>query len=42
MDVVKAVKDYVTKMVDTVKGMKVLLLDGETVSFVLRGNGCCP
>ena len=31
MDAVKAVKDYVTKMINA-EGMKVMLLDEETVS----------
>jgi hypothetical protein len=32
MNVIKAVRDYVTKMVRITQGMKVLLLDTETVS----------
>jgi hypothetical protein len=31
MDVIKAVQNYVNKMIDEVAGMKVLLLDTETV-----------
>lgn len=31
MDVVKAVENYVEKMIDSVSGLKVLLLDEETV-----------
>jgi hypothetical protein len=31
MDVIKAVQNYVNKMIDEVPGMKVLLLDTETV-----------
>jgi hypothetical protein len=31
MDVVKAVETYVEKMIDSVSGLKVLLLDEETV-----------
>jgi ribonuclease D len=32
MDVIKAVQNYVNKMIDEVGGMKVLLLDTETAS----------
>lgn len=32
MNVIKAVRDYVSKMVKLAPGMKVLLLDAETVS----------
>ena len=32
MDVVKAIRDYIDKMVSDTAGMKVLLLDGDTVS----------
>ena len=35
MDVVKAVQNYIYKMVNEVSGMKVLLLDNETVSNCL-------
>jgi len=36
MNVIKAVRDYITKMVRTAQGMKVLLLDPDTVrSFAL-------
>ena len=38
LDVVKAVRNYILKMVRAVQGMKVLLLDEETVSYGLRGN----
>lgn len=31
MDVIKATRDYITKMVHSLPGMKVLLLDEETV-----------
>lgn len=31
MDVVRAVENYVEKMIDSVSGLKVLLLDEETV-----------
>ena len=34
MDVVRAVHDYVEKMVDSVSGMKILLMDDETTAFV--------
>lgn len=33
MDVIKAVQNYVNKMIDEVPGMKVLLLDTETVGI---------
>lgn len=33
MDLVKAVQNYILKMVNEVPGMKVLLLDAETVSL---------
>lgn len=34
MDVVRAVENYVEKMIDSVSGLKVLLLDEETVQHV--------
>ena len=34
LDVVKAVQQYITKMVSEVTGMKVLLLDTETVRLL--------
>lgn len=33
MDVIKAIQHYVDKMINDVPGMKVLLLDMETVSL---------
>ncbi|KAG5457305.1 MAG: Sec1-like protein [Olpidium bornovanus] len=44
MDTVKAVQNYVVKMASCVSGMKILLLDAETVSFVgslRKTEGCC-
>jgi hypothetical protein len=35
MDVLKAVQTYVTKMITEVPGMKVLLLDAHTVSYLV-------
>jgi hypothetical protein len=34
MDVLKAVQTYVVKMITEVPGMKVLLLDAHTVSYM--------
>jgi len=34
MDVIKAVQEYITKMVTSIQGMKVLLLDKETMGIV--------
>jgi len=31
MDVIQAIQDYITKMVESVAGMKVLIMDKETV-----------
>lgn len=36
MNVVRAVKDYILDMVDSVKGVKVLLLDEYTVSMTMK------
>ncbi len=33
MNVINAVRDYVYKIIDGVPGMKVLMLDHETVNF---------
>lgn len=40
MDAVKAVKDYVTKMINA-EGMKVMLLDEETVRIILPTSTAC-
>jgi hypothetical protein len=32
MDVIQAIQDYITKMIANIPGMKVFLLDEETVS----------
>ncbi len=34
MDVIKAIQNYVNKIVNDVSGMKVLLLDAETVTLL--------
>ena len=36
MNVVRANQEYVNKMIGDVSGMKVLLLDKDTVSFIPR------
>jgi hypothetical protein len=38
MNVIKSVRDYVSKMVKLAPGMKVLLLDAETVREILLLN----
>jgi hypothetical protein len=38
MDVVKAVRDYISKTIQDVSGMKVLLLDEETVNWLSSSN----
>jgi hypothetical protein len=37
MDALKAVQTYIIKMLDEVSGMKVLLMDAHTVSFLSIG-----
>lgn len=38
MDALKAVQTYIIKMLDEVSGMKVLLMDAHTVSFLSIGH----
>jgi hypothetical protein len=42
MDCVKAIRDYITKMVSEPPGMKVLLLDKDTVSAAAREGQQLP
>jgi hypothetical protein len=39
MNVASAIRDYVLKMIDSVPGMKVLMMDHETVRLRARGRG---
>lgn len=41
LSLVKATQDYVTKMISNIGGMKVLLLDKETVRRLLFGVAWC-
>ncbi len=38
MDAIKSIRDYVSAMIDSVKGVKVLLLDDNTVCWTTDSN----